>query len=122
MPAHSSAVVRSAISSGRGIPIALGAVRRRVMNAKIAIPAAFACAASIGGAAQTPTGASGATNNTASTNAITVTGCVQNISSKDVVGTTARGYLLALNGDGRGATTPTPMATPGSTEGAAAGR
>lgn len=76
---------------------------------------AFVCAAAAGTAAQS--GSSATPDKTMADKTITVTGCVQNISSSATSGSTQKGYLLANAVMGT-ASTSSAAATPGSTEGA----
>lgn len=82
------------------------------MNRNVWMAVAFVCTASAGAAAQ-----SGASATSAADKTITVTGCVQNISSSAPGGSTEKGFLLtnAMMGS---ASTSSAAATPGSTEGA----
>jgi len=77
-------------------------------NAWMAV--AFVCAASAGVAAQSGAGATSAMAD----KTITVTGCVQNISSSAPSGSTQKGFLLA-NATTASASTSSAAATPGST-------
>ena len=84
------------------------------MNRNVWMAVVFVCAAS-GAAAQD--GASATPATPAADKTITVTGCVQNISSSAASGSIQKGFLLtnAMTGN---ASTSSAAATPGSTEGA----
>jgi hypothetical protein len=83
------------------------------MKRNVWMATAFMCAASAVAAAQS--GAS-ATSSSMADKTITVTGCVQNISSSATTGTTEKGFLLA--NAMMSPSTSTASTTPGSTEGA----
>jgi len=85
------------------------------MNRNVWLVVVLLCAASTGAAAQDA--AQATSDKAAADKTITVTGCVQNISSTAVSGSTEKGFLLtnAMMGT---ASTASAAATPGSTEGA----
>ena len=85
------------------------------MNRNVWMAVAFVYAAAAGTAAQT--GASATPDRTAADKTITVTGCVQNVSSSAASGSTEKGFLLT-NAMISGSSSTSAAATPGSTEGA----
>jgi hypothetical protein len=79
------------------------------MNRNVWMAAALACAASVGVAAQDKTAAQQNSDKT-----ITVSGCVQNISTSTASGSIEKGFLLAnaTTGDARDGSTPGPPPPP----------